>query len=138
MSCCAYDGCSACGLFSVAKLCHVNYKGYHLLFCHEHVTEMLTIYRTYKILETPHLVTTTIKWPYLTHRMSMRQLEWIFQTLAQCLELRNTFQNKLQSNLPDRERRGHAHWIQKISVAQDYIRQVLDTLHNEAVGEVEC
>ena len=97
----------------------MTYKGTDtvLLFCENHVLDMLYDYKEFKDLEQDNCLVSFICNPYLIYISKMNDLEIhrLFLLLSKTLTLRLNFQSKIEC----KHSSGHKHWMHKIQEAID-------------------
>ena len=115
---CSKKNCNCLGRISLTELCGTVYNGNDspLLFCEEHVLEMLYRYRLFKDREEEFLH--YIKYPqlisqYYLWRATDLKIHMVLRHLRQILKDRQIF----QSLIVCRNSSGHDYWLKKIEYA---------------------
>ena len=117
---CAKRTCKKKGLISLSELCNSVYNGQDttLLFCEDHVLQMLFDYKEFKDLEFDYRLVPFIRCPFsiFNSRMSENKLYRLWEMLSKVFGLRKKFQSQIycKSSI------GHDYWLKQIQEAIEY------------------
>lgn len=127
---CCRKSCQNIGLISLSELCNRPYYGPDetLLFCEDHVLEMLFRYQLFKDIECD--IAHLIKRPYLIPWFYLRNanyltLHTILQLLQHTLQYRRHFQSLIVTK---HSPVGHKHWMENIMEAIALCEQLTWTI----------
>lgn len=117
---CAKKNCIQIGLISLSELCNTPYHGSDtlLLFCEDHVLEMLFYYKEFKDFEMSCGLIPFIKCPFsvFVNHMSDKKLHNLCTWIEKALNMRKEF----QSQLVCANSQGHTHWMSNMQQCIDY------------------
>ena len=115
---CAEIKCECEGLYSVATMCGIVYRGLQLFFCENHIDQFMFQYSTYKALEKGD----TLRWilsskaQNISHKWRHIDLRQSIVDLEVCISLRRAFQQNIAVDPSSSAYKGHLHWIKTLQL----------------------